>query len=67
MSVAKVIEISAESSESLEDAIAQGVARAGETVKNIQSAWVKEQHVQVQGGRVTGYRVHLKVTFMLAD
>lgn len=67
MSVAKVIEISARSPESFEAAIEQGVAKASQTVKNIQSAWVKEMHAEVEGGKVTGYRVHLKVTFLLAD
>lgn len=65
MSVAKVIEISAQSPESFEAAVKEGVERANETVKNIQSAWIKEQHVEVRGGKITGYRVHLKVTFIL--
>ena len=66
MSVAKVIEISAESQKSFEDAIAQGVQKASQTVQNIRGAWVKEQQVVVEGGNVTGYRVDLKVTFVLS-
>lgn len=65
MSVAKVIEISAQSSEGFEDAIRQGIAKAGETVRNIQGAWVKEQSVAIDNGSITGYRVDLKVTFIL--
>lgn len=65
MSVAKVIEISAESPESFEAAIREGIRRAGETVKNIRGAWVKEQSVDVSGGAISGYRVILKITFVL--
>jgi len=65
MSVAKIIEISSESSTSFEDAVQQGVARASKTVHNIKSAWVKEQQVVVDNGKVTMYRVDLKVTFIL--
>jgi flavin-binding protein dodecin len=65
MSVAKVIEISAESPESFEDAIRRGIARATETVENIRSAWVKEQQVKVENGKITEYRVDMKVTFLL--
>jgi len=66
MSVAKVIEISAQSKESFEDAVRIGIERANKTVDNIQSAWVKEMQVSVDDGKVTGYRVDLKVTFILA-
>ncbi|MGE0469028.1 MAG: dodecin family protein [Nitrospira sp.] len=65
MSVAKIIEISSESSTSFEDAIAQGIAKASKTVHGIKSAWVKEQHVVVENGKVAMYRVDLKVTFVL--
>ncbi|HEX9942439.1 MAG TPA: dodecin family protein [Thermoanaerobaculia bacterium] len=67
MSVAKIIEISAESQESFEAAIREGIARASKTVKNIRSAWVKEQQVLVKDNKITGYRVDLKVTFVLDD
>lgn len=65
MAVAKIIEITAQSSESFEDAIRQGVAKASETVRNIEGAWVKEQKVVVENGNITGFRVDLKVTFVL--
>ena len=65
MSVAKVIEISSESPKSFEDAIVQGIARASKTIHGIKSAWVKEQHVVVENGKVTLYRVDLKMTFVL--
>lgn len=65
MSVGKVIEISSTSPESFEVAIREGIKRAHKTVKNIQSAWVKEESVDVEKGKVVGYRVNLKVTFLL--
>jgi dodecin len=65
MSVAKVIEISSQSLNSFEEAIRQGIERAAETVKGIRGAWVSEQHVQVEDGKITGYRVNLKITFLL--
>jgi flavin-binding protein dodecin len=65
MAVAKIIEITAQSSESFEDAIKQGIAKASETVHGIEGAWVKEQKVIVEDGNITGYRVDLKVTFVL--
>ena len=65
MSVAKVVEISAQSSEGFEDAIRQGIAKAKETVRNITGAWVKEQSVALTDGEIVGYRVDLKVTFLL--
>jgi len=65
MSVAKIIEISSESTTSFEDAVQQGVARASKTIHNIKSAWIKEQQVVVDNGKVTLYRVDLKVTFVL--
>lgn len=65
MSVGKVVEISATSSEGFEDAIRIGLAKAAETVRDIRGAWVKEQMVRVEGGQVVEYRVDLKVTFVL--
>ena len=67
MSVAKVIEISSTSSKSFEDAIVQGVERANKTLKNVKGAWVKDQEVTIDNGKITGYKVILKVTFILAD
>ncbi|HET7006468.1 MAG TPA: dodecin family protein [Candidatus Binatia bacterium] len=65
MSVAKIIEISSESSVSFEDAIAQGVETATHTVRNIRNAWVKEQQVVVKDDKIVAYRVDLKITFVL--
>jgi|TARA_Y100001933_G_scaffold250032_1_gene285733 hypothetical protein len=63
MSVAKTIEISADSKKSFEDAIDQGVKKASDSVDHIQRAWVKDQIVLLDEGRVDGYRVHMNVTF----
>jgi hypothetical protein len=65
MSVAKIIEISSESTKSFQDAIEEGIRRASKTIKNIKSAWVEDQQVEVADDKVTTYRVHLKVTFVL--
>ena len=67
MSVAKVSEISATSSKSFEDAMQQGLARATKTLRNIRSAWVKEQHVRCDAGRITEYQVNMMVTFVIDD
>lgn len=66
-SVAKVSEISSTSSVSFEDAIKRGLARAERTVRNIRSAWVKEQHVRVEQGNITEYQVNMLITFVLED
>ncbi len=66
MSVAKVIEVSAESKKGFEDAIQQGIKRAGATVKNIKSAWIQEQQVVVNKGKIDSYRVNMKITFVLS-
>ena len=65
MSVAKVIEVIGSSKVSFEDAIKQSVARASDTVSDITSAWVKDQSVVVSNGKVTEYRVGMKLTFVL--
>jgi flavin-binding protein dodecin len=67
MSVARVTEIISSSPSSFEDAIQSGIARAAETIHNIQGAWVKEQKVSVEGGKITEYRVDLMVTFILDE
>ena len=64
-SVARVIEISAQSTKSFEDAIESGLARAEKTLRNVTSAWVKEQRMDVKKGKITGYQVNLLVTFVL--
>ena len=65
MSVAKVIEISASSSKSFEDAIVSGIARAEATLDDVQGAWIKSQKVTVAKGKIVEYRVVMKVTFLL--
>jgi dodecin len=65
MTVAKVVEIYASSPKSFEDAIQQGISRAHKTLKNIRGAWVHEQKVDVEKGKIVGYRVNMKVTFIL--
>ena len=67
MSIARVTELSSTSTKSFEDAIQQGVARATQTLRNVRSAWVKEQEVKVEGERIVGYKVIMKVTFVLED
>ena len=67
MSVAKVSEISSTSTKSFEDAIQQGLNRASKTLRNIRSAWIKEQHVRCDNGRIVDYQVNMMVTFVLED
>ena len=67
MSVARVTEIIASSKKSFEDAVDTGVERACKTLKNVSGAWVQDQKVVIEDGKVTEYRVTLKVTFVLAD
>ena len=65
MSVAKVTEITSTSTKSFEDAIAQGIERASKTLKNVKGAWVQNQKVEVKDGKISSYRVEMKVTFVL--
>ena len=67
MSVARVTEISSTSPTSFEDAIQQGVARATKTLRNVKSAWIKEQRVDITGDRISEYQVNLVITFVLDD
>jgi flavin-binding protein dodecin len=68
MSVARVTEISATSSESFEHAIQEGLARATKTLRNVKSAWIKEQTIRLKdGGEVDEYQVNMLVTFVLDD
>jgi dodecin len=68
MTVARVTEIKASSKKSFEDAVQVGVARANKTLKNVTGAWVKEMDVECgKGGKITAYRVLLKITFILSD
>lgn len=65
MAVTKVVEINAASNKSFEDAISAGISKASETVRDIRGAWVKEQQVIVEDGKISEYRVDLKVSFVL--
>ncbi len=67
MSIAKVSEISSTSDKSFEDAVVQGLARANKTLRNVRSAWIKEQQVRVHGGSITEYQVNMMVTFVIDD
>jgi len=65
--VARVTEISATSDRSLDDAVRIGVERANRTLRNVRSAWVKEQQVKVENGSIVEYQVNLLVTFVLDE
>ena len=67
MAVARVTEISTTSSKSFEDAIQQGIARATKTLRNVRSAWIKEQRVDIRDGQINEYQVNMMVTFVLDD
>jgi flavin-binding protein dodecin len=67
MSVARVTEISSTSTKSFEDAIQQGIARATKTLRNVRTAWIKEQRVEVANDRISEYQVNLLITFVLDD
>lgn len=65
MSVAKVVEITSESSESFEDAVKRGIDRAEKSLKNVRGAWIAEQKVHVEDGNIIRYRVNMRVSFVL--
>jgi flavin-binding protein dodecin len=67
MSVARIVEISSTSTKSFEDAISEGILRASKTLREIKSAWIKEQEVRVQNGKIVGYQVNMLVTFVLEE
>jgi dodecin len=67
MAVARVTEISATSTTSFEDAIKQGLGRANATLRNVRSAWIKEQQVRVDDGAISEYQVNMLVTFVLDE
>ena len=67
MAVARVTEITASSTKSFEDAIQTGINRAEKTLRNLRGAWIKSQKVVIEKGKITEYRVLLKVTFVLQD
>lgn len=65
MSIAKVVEITSDSTDSFEDAIRRGIERAEKSLKNVRGAWIAEQKVNVEDGNVVRYRVNMKVSFVL--
>jgi flavin-binding protein dodecin len=67
MTVARITEISCVSKKGFEDAISEGIRRANKTLRNVKGAWVKDMEVNVEKGKVTGYKVILKVTFVIDD
>lgn len=67
MSIARITEISSTSTKSFEDAIQSGVARATQTLRNVRSAWVKEQQIRINDGVISEYQVNLMITFILEE
>lgn len=67
MSVARVTEITSTSPRSFEDAVNQGVARATQTLRQVKGAWIKDQRVEIDGGKITEYQVNMLITFVLED
>ncbi len=67
MSVARVTEITASSAKSFEEAIRLGIDRANKTLQNVKGAWIKDQKVVIDNGKITEYRVVMKITFVLKD
>ncbi len=67
MSIARITEISSTSTKSFEDAIQSGVARATKTIRNVRSAWVKEQQIKIENGSILEFQVNLMITFVLDE
>jgi flavin-binding protein dodecin len=67
MSIARITEISSTSTKSFEDAIQSAVTRATTTLRNVRSAWVKEQQIRIDNGTIIEYQVNLMITFVLDD
>ena len=67
MSIARVTELSATSEQSFEDAINQGVNRATSTLRNVESAWIKDMNVMIENGNIAGYKVNMAITFVLEE
>jgi dodecin len=67
MSIARVTELSATSDQSFEDAINQGVNRATSTLRNVESAWIKDMNVMIENGNITAYKVNMAITFVLEE
>ena len=67
MAIARVTELVSESTRSFEDAVNEGIARADKTLRNLTGAWIESQKVVIEKGKITRYRVFMKVTFILDD
>jgi flavin-binding protein dodecin len=67
MSVGKVSEITASSTKSFEDALQQGITRATKTLENVRSAWIQDHEVVINNGKITEYKIKMKITFVLND
>ena len=67
MTVARVTELSATSEQSFEDAVNMAVKRATQTLRNVESAWVKDQNVLIDNGNIMGYKVNVAITFVLEE
>ena len=65
MSIARITEISSTSKKSFEDAIQSGISRACRTLRNVRSAWVKEQQIRIENDKIVEYQVNLMITFVL--
>jgi hypothetical protein len=65
MSIAKVSEITSTSKKSFDDAVRAGLQRANKTLRNVKGAWIKDQKVYLEKGKIVAYRVTMKVTFVL--
>ena len=59
--------MSATSDQSFEDAINQGVNRATSTLRNVESAWIKDMNVMIENGNIAGYKVNMAITFVLEE
>ncbi len=67
MSIARITEISSSSNASFDDAIEKGIARAAKTIRNIEGAWVKDQKLVIKDGKISEYRVNMKISFIIDD
>jgi flavin-binding protein dodecin len=67
MPIGRVTELSATSDQSFEDAINQGVSRATNTLRNVESAWIKDMNVMIENGNISAYKVNMAITFILEE
>jgi dodecin len=65
MTIAKIIEVSSDSPSSFQDAIESGIKRAELTVKNVKGAWISEQKLTIENGKITNYRVMMRISFVI--